>query len=60
MVLRKQRDIIYKGDNKFSWEYARMAFAYPFIYIAAVLLFCSSILLFGFGNFLPTIIKGLG
>ena len=60
MVARKQRDIAYKGDEKFKWEYARMAFIDPFIYISAVLLFCSSIPLFGFGTFLPTIIKGLG
>lgn len=60
MRMRKQRDIIYKGDDKFSWDYAKMAFMDPFIYISAVLLFCSSIPLFGFGTFLPTIIKGLG
>lgn len=60
MRARKQRDVVFKGDDKFSWEYAKMAFMDPFIYISAVLLFCSSIPLFGFGTFLPTIIKGLG
>jgi MFS family permease len=60
MRARTQRDIIYKGDNTFSWAYARMALSDPFIYLTSVLLFCSSIPLFGFGTFLPTIIKGLG
>jgi hypothetical protein len=26
IVARNQRHIIYKGDDKFSWEYAKMAF----------------------------------
>ena len=58
MVARKQRDIIYKGDDKSSWECAKMAFTEPFIYISAVLLFRSPIPLFGFGTFLPRL-KGL-
>jgi MFS family permease len=60
MRARKLRDVVYKGTDEFSWYYAKMAFKDPFIYIAAVCLFCSSISLFGFGTFLPTIIKGLG
>lgn len=60
MKARKARDIVYKGDDTFSWAYVRMALSDPFIYLAASLLFCSSIPLFGFGTFLPTIIEGLG
>ena len=60
MLARKRRDAIYKGDDKFSWAYAKMALLDPFVYMAAFCLFCSSIPLFGFGTFLPTIIKGLG
>lgn len=60
MMARKQRDAIYKGEDKFSWSYVKMALTDPFIYIAAASLFCSSVPLFGFGTFLPTIIKGLG
>ncbi|KAL6251349.1 hypothetical protein RBB50_001557 [Rhinocladiella similis] len=60
MLARKQRDAIYKGEDKFSWSYVKMALTDPFIYIAAASLFCSSVPLFGFGTFLPTIIKGLG
>ncbi|KAH7120599.1 major facilitator superfamily domain-containing protein [Dactylonectria macrodidyma] len=60
MRLRIQRDVAYKGEEKFSWKYVRMAFTEPIIYIAAVGLFCSSIPLFGFSTFLPTIMVGLG
>lgn len=60
MRARKRRDVIYKGTEEFTWAYARMAFTDPFVYLAGFVFFCSSIALFGFGTFLPTIIKGLG
>lgn len=60
MVARKRRDAIYKGENQFSWSYVKMALTDPFVYMAAACLFCSSVPLFGFGTFLPTIISGLG
>lgn len=60
MSARSQRDAIDNGDEKFSWVYVRMALTDPLIYIASVALFCSTIPLFGFGTFLPTIIVGLG
>jgi len=60
MSARIQRDAAYKGDDKFSWTYVKMAFTDPLIYIASIALFCSTIPLFGFGTFLPTIILGLG
>lgn len=60
MEQRKIRDTIYKGDDKFDWKYARMALKDPFIYLASLSFFCSSIAIFGFGTFLPTIINGLG
>ncbi|PGH09208.1 hypothetical protein AJ79_05737 [Helicocarpus griseus UAMH5409] len=60
MRARHQRDAIYKGVEEFSWSYVKMAFVDPFIYVASLGLFCSSVPLFGFGLFLPTIIKGLG
>lgn len=56
----KQRDIAYKGDTAFSWIYVKEALTDPFLWIASFSMFCSSIPLFGFGIFLPTIIKGLG
>ncbi|KAH6877073.1 major facilitator superfamily domain-containing protein [Thelonectria olida] len=60
MSLRIQRDAAYKGEERFSWKYAYMAFTEPMIYIAAIGLFCSSVPLFGFATFLPTIMVGLG
>ncbi|KAL6401151.1 high-affinity nicotinic acid transporter [Ilyonectria robusta] len=60
MSLRIQRDAAYKGEGEFSWKYVRMAFTEPIIYVAALGLFCSSIPLFGFATFLPTIMVGLG
>ncbi|THX36481.1 high-affinity nicotinic acid transporter [Aureobasidium pullulans] len=49
MIARKQRNLI-----------NRVAFTDPIIYIASASFFSASIALFGFGTFLPTIIKGLG
>lgn len=60
MALKKQRDAAYRGDDKFDWKYARMALKDPFVYSAALAFFFSSVAIFGFGTFLPTIIRGLG
>ncbi|PGH09889.1 hypothetical protein AJ80_07599 [Polytolypa hystricis UAMH7299] len=60
MRARKERDAIYKGEEKFEWKYVKMAFLDPFIYVAGAGLFLASIPLFGFNTFLPTIIRGLG
>jgi hypothetical protein len=59
MKSRVERDAAYKGEERFSWSFVRMALSDPLIYIAGAALFCSSIPLFGFGTFLPTIIVGL-
>jgi MFS family permease len=61
MVMRKQRDIIYRGDgddSKAKW--VKLAFKDPLIYLAGIAFFTSSVAIFGFSTFLPTIIKGLG
>lgn len=60
MEQRKLRDAVYKGNDKFEGRYAREAVTDPFIYLASLAFFCSSIAIFGFGTFLPTIIEGLG
>jgi sugar phosphate permease len=60
MVLRKKRDIVYKGDDVFDWKYAKMASTDPFVYLASFVFLFSSVAIFGFGTFLPTIIKGFG
>lgn len=60
MRVRKERDAIYKGEDEFSWSYAKMALVDPFVYLAAIALFLASVPLFGISTFLPTLIKGFG
>jgi MFS family permease len=60
MVLRKQRDAVYAGTDKFEWKWVKEALTDPFVYLASVGFFTSSVAIFGFGTFLPTIIKGFG
>jgi hypothetical protein len=60
MKSRKLRDIAHRGDDKDALKYTNMALTDINVYLAAITLFCCSIPLFGFGTFLPSIIKGLG
>ncbi|CAG8957289.1 hypothetical protein HYFRA_00010712 [Hymenoscyphus fraxineus] len=60
MVLRKKRDILHKWDDQFEWRWVKEALTDPFVYIASLAFFTSSVAIFGFGTFLPTIIKGFG
>ncbi|KAL1301875.1 hypothetical protein AAFC00_006057 [Neodothiora populina] len=60
MRARKQRDIVNRGTDESPMKYTKMALTDVCVYAAAICLFCSSIAIFGFGTFLPTIIKGLG
>lgn len=60
MQQRRLRDVAYTGSDEFSWSYVWMALTDVMVWVAALSLFCAGIPLFGFGLFLPTIIKGLG
>jgi MFS family permease len=60
MKARRVRDIAHRGDDKDAMKYTKMALSDINVYLAAITLFCCSIPLFGFGTFLPSIIKGLG
>jgi MFS family permease len=60
MALRKQRDALYRGEDKFDKKWLRMAFTDPLMYLAGGGFFFSSVAITGFNTFLPTIIKGLG
>ncbi|KAJ6442311.1 C6 transcription factor [Purpureocillium lavendulum] len=60
MLERRRRDVAYTGSDEFSWSFVRMAFTDTMVWVAAMSLFCAGIPLFGYGIFLPTIIKGLG
>ncbi|KAL2207599.1 MFS general substrate transporter [Sarocladium strictum] len=61
MKNRRIRDAAYTGTSeKFSWAHLKLAFSDVMVWVAAITLFCGGIPLFGFGIFLPTIIRGFG
>lgn len=60
MLMKKQRDALYKGEDGFKPKHVWAAVTDPLVYLVAFSLFASSLPLLGFGTFLPTIIKGLG
>ncbi|EKJ72338.1 hypothetical protein FPSE_07458 [Fusarium pseudograminearum CS3096] len=59
MNIIKERNNPFKETEEFSWKQVGMAVTDPLIWLASVALFCSSIALFGFGTFLPTLLRGL-
>lgn len=50
----------YKESTSLDWGQVKMALTDPFVYLASISLFCSSIAMFGFGTFLPTLLKAMG
>lgn len=60
MRLKKERDALFKGQDKLERKHIWMALKDPLVYITGLTLFASSLPLLGFGTFLPTIILGLG
>lgn len=60
MVLRKERNSAYRGEDEFKMKWVKLAFKDPYIYVAGAAFFFSSVAITGFGVFLPTIIQGLG
>ncbi|KAH8898791.1 MFS general substrate transporter [Thozetella sp. PMI_491] len=60
MRARKERNAAYSGTDKFEWKIARKGLTDPYIYAGTVLFFCSSIAIFGFSTFLPTLLTGMG
>lgn len=60
MRMRKERDATYKGVDKFEWKWVRLALTDPFVYVASLAFFTSSVAIFGYGMFLPTLIRGFG
>ena len=58
---RMKRDVAYAGeDHGFSMSYVWMALNDVVVWVSALSIFCAGIPLFGFGIFLPTIIRGMG
>ena len=60
MMLRKLRDVLYKGTDEFSWDYAEDGVPRSVSLESGCVLFWSSSTFFGIGTFSPNIIKGLG
>ncbi|KAH8720649.1 putative transporter [Beauveria bassiana] len=60
MALLKARDHPYEeATDKFSWKQVGLAVSDPLVWLASIALFCSSIAMFGFSTFLPTLLKGM-
>jgi MFS family permease len=60
MRLRKERDFMFRGENKFDRKWIKIALTDPFVYLLGLAFFTSSVAINGFGVFLPTILAGLG
>jgi len=60
MRLKKQRDFMLRGEDKFERKWVKIALQDPFVYLLGIAFFTSSVAINGFGVFLPTIISGLG
>jgi len=60
MRLKKKRDHMIRGEQKFDRKWIKIALTDPFVYLLGIAFFTSSVAINGFGVFLPTIISGLG
>lgn len=60
MRLKRQRDMIHRGDDKFDRKWIKIALTDPFVYLLGTAFFTSSVAINGFGVFLPSILDGLG
>lgn len=62
MRMKKQRDIIYRGDtdSHFESKWIKATLTDPFVWLLGIAFFTSSVAINGFRVFLPTIIQGLG
>jgi len=60
MRLKKKRDHMIRGQQKFDRKWIKIALTDPFVYLLGIAFFTSSVAINGFGVFLPTIISGLG
>lgn len=60
MRLRKKRDELFRGNDKFDSKWIMISLKDPYLYLCGLAFFTSSVAITGFGVFLPTIIAGLG
>lgn len=59
MGLLRARDHPFETRERFSWRQFGEVLLDPLVWLASVALFCSSIAMFGFSTFLPTLLKGM-
>ncbi|KND86654.1 putative transporter [Tolypocladium ophioglossoides CBS 100239] len=59
MSIVKVRNHPFEASDKFSWKQVVMALTDPLVWLASVSLFCSSIAMFGFSTFLPTLLNAM-
>ena len=60
MRLKKKRDYMIRGEEKFERKWIKIVLTDPFVWLLGIAFFTSSVAINGFGVFLPTIIQGLG
>ena len=60
MCLRRERDAVFRGKDKFDSKWIKISLKDPYLYVCGLAFFTSSVAITGFGVFLPTIIAGLG
>lgn len=60
MRLRKERDALFRGAEKFDKRWIKHALLDPFVWLIGIAFFTSSVAINGFNVFLPTILAGLG
>jgi hypothetical protein len=60
MRLKRKRDFVLRGDDRFDRKWIKLTLTDPFVYLLGVAFFTSSVAINGFSVFLPTIIAGMG
>lgn len=60
MRLKRKRDFMRRGEEKFERKWIKIALTDPFVYLLGIAFFTSSVSINGFNVFLPTILSGLG
>ncbi|SMR41932.1 unnamed protein product [Zymoseptoria tritici ST99CH_1E4] len=60
MQMKKERDFLLRGKDRFERRWIKIALMDPFVYLLGTAFFTSSVVINGFGVFLPTIISILG
>ena len=60
MRLRKERELMFRGEGKFDKKWIKLTLLDPFVWMLGIAFFTSSVAINGFGVFLPTILSGLG